>query len=277
MSKIVIIEDNALVARIYENKFRTEGNQVVVAFDGESGIETVKNTRPDLVLVDLMLPNMSGVEVIRKLRREPAFANLPIVAYSSADEEMLQAVREASPTALFSKNVMSPKELYANVCEVLRTSRVWETVYEPNLFGEEPPESEQTKPQNWERVLVVEDDPLIAAIVKHIVEKLNYTVVLAVNGSDAYRILSEESNFAAGIFDIELPVFSGIDLIKYMRTEKRLRQIPVMAMTASDSIRVQLDSHDAGAALFIPKPFERATFEQMFFSLVGKGTAKAAR
>ena len=276
MSKIVIIEDNAVIARVYESKFRSEGNQVAVASDGETGIETVKRMRPDMVLVDLMLPNVSGIEVIKKLRRDPSLAHLSIVAYSGAGAAVLAEAQAANPTAVLSKTEMSPREIYENVRRVMEANRVWSSAYDPNfrdLDAPRNPTAPEKKSEQWNRVLLAEDDPIIAAIAKNIIEKCGYTVVLVHDGREAYRVLKEDANFAAGVFDIEMPMINGLDLIKHMRTEKRLRQIPVMVMTAVESIRVQLDSHNAGAALFVPKPFERATFEQMFAVLVGKKDA----
>ena len=66
-NKILLIEDDQIVANVYRNKLLLEGFQVEVAFDGERGLEMVRVFRPDAVLLDLMLPKLPGVEVIRKL------------------------------------------------------------------------------------------------------------------------------------------------------------------------------------------------------------------
>ena len=93
------------------------------------------------------------------------------------------------------------------------------------------------------------------------------------DGQEALKLLSSEANFKATIFDVELPKIKGTDLLKYMRSEKRLQFIPVMIMTAStNSVRMQLESYEAGATFFIPKPFDRATFETLVKTLVGVKT-----
>lgn len=119
------------------------------------------------------------------------------------------------------------------------------------------------------RVLLVEDDQLIARVVKDIIEKAGYEAVAVDDGGEALRILTKDADFAAGVFDVDLPKISGNDLLRHMRTEKRLMKIPVLIMTANESLRVQLDAQTAGAALFIPKPFDRTTFERLFSMLVG--------
>src|SRR6516164_6829275 len=70
MKKILIIEDDQIVANIYRNKFAVEGYDVVTAADGQSGLESIHNLRPDAVVLDLMLPKLSGVELMKKLRAE---------------------------------------------------------------------------------------------------------------------------------------------------------------------------------------------------------------
>lgn len=268
MSKVVIIDDDPILARVYENKLRAEGHQVTVASEGKSGIEAVKTIKPHLVLVDLMLPDLSGVEVVKTLRRDINFAQLPIIAYSGADEDIMEKAQEANPTVLLSKREMSPREIFENVQAVLETSRTWR-VFEPHPMETEiSDESKNPKSDVLGRILIVEDDPIISRIVKSIVEKAGYEAVVTADGGEAFRILNKDTNFSAGVFDIEVPKIKGTDLLRHMRTEKRLMRIPVMVMTADESVRVQLDTHEAGAALFLPKPFERATFEKLFALLV---------
>ncbi|MCL4788256.1 MAG: response regulator, partial [Verrucomicrobia bacterium] len=74
MKKVLIIEDDQIVANIYRNKFTVDGYQVEIALDGETGLELINSFRPDAVILDLMLPKISGVELMTPLRAEPAFA-----------------------------------------------------------------------------------------------------------------------------------------------------------------------------------------------------------
>ena len=269
MSKVVIIEDDPIIAKIYENKLRAEGNTVAVADNGKSGIELVKSMNAELVMVDLMLPDISGIEIIKILRGDPDLADLQIVAYSGADESVLAEASAANPTKVLSKNELTPKEIFDNVRELLEAANQWR--------AEEPesPEKDITVYDNADdgvifagRVLVVEDDPLISSIVSDIVKKAGFEPIVVGDGGKALGILSKDSNFAAGVFDVNVPKISGTDLLRYMRTEKRLMKIPVLVMTANETVRVQLDAQTAGASIFIPKPFSRLSFETLFKTLV---------
>ena len=266
MRKIVIIEDNEVVARLYENKLRAAGNQVSVALDGARGLELIFETKPDMVLLDLMLPNMSGVEIIKKIRGDHRFTHLPIMAYSSADEEMLAQAVEAGSTTIISKNEASFKEILQHFNELLEASRQWQ-IYNRSSFDTQEANADETKTQN--RLLIIEDDLITARLISDIAEKEGLVPVTVTDGQEAYKILSSEANFAAAVIDIELPKIKGTDLLKYMRSEKRLRKIPVLMMTAStEYVKMQLESYESGATFFISKPFERAIFQSLLKTLV---------
>ena len=79
MKKMLIIEDDQIVGHIYLRKFQAEGFQVELAGDGEAGLAATLKSTPDVVILDLMLPRMNGVEVLKKLRAEPTTRGLPVV------------------------------------------------------------------------------------------------------------------------------------------------------------------------------------------------------
>lgn len=123
------------------------------------------------------------------------------------------------------------------------------------------------------RILVADDDPAILRLVTTIVEKEGYTVVTARDGREAYRLLQADSDFLAGIFDVVMPHIQGPELVRYMRTEKRLMRIPVMMMTAEQNPKLSSDSFAAGAVVFLPKPFTTSQLQIMLRMLVSKGSS----
>jgi two-component system cell cycle response regulator DivK len=119
------------------------------------------------------------------------------------------------------------------------------------------------------RILVAEDDELIMRMVTAVIESEGYTMVAARDGREAYRILLTDANFAAAIFDINMPHLKGLDLIGHMQTEGRLRRIPVMLMTAEQDLKLYSASLAAGALLFLRKPFSATQMQTMLRLLVG--------
>ncbi|HMF55095.1 MAG TPA: response regulator [Pyrinomonadaceae bacterium] len=121
------------------------------------------------------------------------------------------------------------------------------------------------------RILVADDDPAILRLVTAIAEKDGYGVVPARDGREAYKILQDDNNFIAAIFDVVMPHISGPELVRFMKTEKRLMRIPVMMMTAEQDPKLSSESFGAGAVVFLPKPFTTAQVQIMLRMLVSKG------
>jgi DNA-binding response OmpR family regulator/HPt (histidine-containing phosphotransfer) domain-containing protein len=112
MKKILIIEDDQIVANIYRNKLAVEGYQVEVTLDGESGLKLMRSFRPDAIVLDLMLPKMSGVDVIREIRGETEFSKLPIIVFSNTYlTNLVQDAWKAGASKCVSKISCPPKEL----------------------------------------------------------------------------------------------------------------------------------------------------------------------
>jgi len=107
------------------------------------------------------------------------------------------------------------------------------------------------------RVLIVDDDPVIRSILTSTVMNEGYAAIEVSDGREAYRLLQSDADFGAAIFDLRMPCLSGIDLIGYMHTEKRLRRIPVMLVTAETDLRIMSHGFAAGAVAYLPKPFTR--------------------
>jgi len=112
MKKILIIEDNQIVANVYRNKLAVEGYQTEMALDGETGLKMMRTFQPDIMILDLMLPKMSGVDVIKAVRSEADFAKLPIIVFSNTYlTNLIQEAWKAGANKCLSKASCSPKEI----------------------------------------------------------------------------------------------------------------------------------------------------------------------
>jgi len=119
MKKILIVEDDQIVANIYRNKFTLEGYQVEVASDGLIGMDMVSSFQPDAVILDLMLPTLTGVEFVKRIRSNPQTENLPVIVFSNTYlTNMVQEAWKAGATKCLSKANCTPKQ----IIEVLQTT-----------------------------------------------------------------------------------------------------------------------------------------------------------
>lgn len=120
------------------------------------------------------------------------------------------------------------------------------------------------------RVLVADDDPAILRLVKAIVEKEGFSVIPARDGKEAYKFLQSGEQFSAAIFDVVMPYIQGTELVRFMKSEKRLMNIPVIMMTAEQNPRLSSESYSAGAVAFLPKPFTASQLKLMLEVFVQK-------
>ena len=123
MKKILIIEDDPVVANVYRNKLAVDGYQTEVAADGEAGLKMVETFRPDLIIVDLMLPTISGVDVIRETRRTAGFEKTPVIVLSNTYlTNLVQEAWRAGASKCLSKTDCAPKDVIAAVRQLIGDS-----------------------------------------------------------------------------------------------------------------------------------------------------------
>jgi CheY-like chemotaxis protein len=108
--------------------------------------------------------------------------------------------------------------------------------------------------RSTKRVLIADDDPVSRRLLSAAVTSEGFTAVVVEDGRGAFRILQSDADFTAAVFEMSMPGLNGIDVIRHMRTERRLQRIPVMLITADQDLKVMSDSFAAGAVAFLSKP-----------------------
>lgn len=120
------------------------------------------------------------------------------------------------------------------------------------------------------RILIAEDDAVTLTVLKAIVESKKYEAVTAADGREAFRILQNDDDFSAAIFDMMMPHLHGLDLINYMKNDARLKNIPIGMITAEQDPKIWNESIAAGAGVFLPKPFTPPQIQMMLNILINK-------
>jgi DNA-binding response OmpR family regulator len=118
--KILLTEDDPFIAEIYETYLKNAGFEVVLAEDGQKGIRQSKETRPDLILLDLLLPKADGFEVLGTLKSEPELKNIPVIIITNlADKESIEKASSLGAADYIIKVNISSKEIVQKVKDVL--------------------------------------------------------------------------------------------------------------------------------------------------------------
>ncbi|MBN2225932.1 MAG: response regulator transcription factor [candidate division Zixibacteria bacterium] len=118
--KVLVIEDDRDIAELVEYNLSREGYQVTRAYTGEEGLQKAKTIKPDLILLDLMLPGLDGLDVCRSLKRDSDTDNIPIIMLTAKSEEAdIVAGLEIGADDYISKP-FSPRVLLARIHAVMR-------------------------------------------------------------------------------------------------------------------------------------------------------------
>lgn len=121
MAKILLIDDDQLMLRMYQTKFKVEGLEVEVASDGDEGLAKVGQSKPDLILLDIMMPKINGLEVLRQLKAKPETKDIPVILLTNlggSQQDVDQGLSLGAVSYLV-KASYTPAQVVAKVKEIL--------------------------------------------------------------------------------------------------------------------------------------------------------------
>lgn len=120
MTKIAIIEDDAVINQMYRMKFEADGFDVQVADNGKTGVALVESFSPDIILLDLQMPEMGGEEALKHIRSQPWGANVPVIILTNLGiEESPKSLRELGISTYIVKAESTPSQVVTKVKEAL--------------------------------------------------------------------------------------------------------------------------------------------------------------
>ena len=112
MPTIAIIEDDQAISQMYRFKFEAEGYKVETAENGKIGLALVENQKPDIILLDLMMPEMTGDAMLAKMRATPWGKDLKVIILTNmGEQEIPAAVKELGVSAVILKADMTPRQV----------------------------------------------------------------------------------------------------------------------------------------------------------------------
>ncbi len=247
MKKIVIIEDHPVLISIYRNKFIAEGFHVEIASDGESGLELIDRINPNLVVLDLAMPKINGIEVLKRLRANPLFQTLPVIIFS--DSAWKQQAWKEGATVVLSKSVHSPSQVVESARNALLTSEsqqteeTFATNIDPASFGNST-QSSRTEGQ----VLLVEAHSDIRTTISSALYQSGFCVTgVECHAAASYHI--ETTEFDAYLLNRVCPDGLGLALCRELR---QLYEHKAIVLYSTVAVPFTLEQRlDAGASAYL--------------------------
>ena len=249
---ILVVDDRRSDVWFIEHVLQKDGFDVVTAFDGKDGLARIEEARPDLIILDTIMPRMDGFEVYRHLRSHPDTATLPVLVTTSnrsADERKLLA-----PTGERSisrrKKPEEPKSPLGFLVKPLTAEGVLERVR--TILRREPAVAVADKPARTRSlVLFVDDDSALTATAERALRERGFDVVTAFDGLVGLR-LAQERQPDVIILDIVMPELNGLQVLSSVRQYSR---VPVIMLTETSEIESVRQALALGADGYMIKPF----------------------
>jgi len=120
MAKILIVEDDPLISRLYEKIFTFEKYEVSLAPDGQEGLDKARLEKPTLILLDVMMPKMNGLQVLERLKADPETKKIPVVILTNlAGEKDAETALTKGAVKYIVKSEHDPKQITDMVKEIL--------------------------------------------------------------------------------------------------------------------------------------------------------------
>lgn len=120
-TKILLIEDDPFILKMYETKFRLEKLETKIAENGQKGLDLLESFDPDIVLLDLMMPEKDGFEVLQEMRSSEKWQKLPVIVLSNISQEIdIERARELGATDYYVKTSLTPQQVVDKIKEVLK-------------------------------------------------------------------------------------------------------------------------------------------------------------
>ena len=252
---LLIVEDNEIERQSVVELLGHDSVDITTASTGAEAWSALRNgTRFDCVVLDLRLPDISGFELLERIREEPELRDLPIVVFTGKDlseEDEIQLLRMAESVIL--KGVQSPERLLDETSLFL------------HLVESELPQSKQDMLKRLrqtdealvdKKVLVVDDDVRNIFALTSLLEQHGLNVVSRETGAEAIEMLAEDQDIDAVLMDIMMPEMDGYETMRRIRKNPRHRLLPILALTAKAMKGDREKCLEAGASDYIAKPVD---------------------
>ena len=123
MTKIAIIEDDSVISQMYRMKFEADGFDVRIASNGKIGVELVRSFKPDVILLDIQMPEMNGAEALRQIRAQDTSKTTPVIVLTNlGEEEAPSEIRGLGIHSYIVKANLTPRQVVAHIKEAIDTA-----------------------------------------------------------------------------------------------------------------------------------------------------------
>jgi CheY-like chemotaxis protein/signal transduction histidine kinase len=250
--RLLIVEDNAADRFSISELLSHDGVEIVIAETGKEALAELRRDQVDCVVLGLRLPDMSGFELLNKIRDNTENLDLPVIVYTGRElspEE--DAKLRAMACRIVVKAVESPERLFDETALFLHL-KVSDLPPEKQLLLTRLHSSDEGLA--GKKVLLVDDDARNIFALSSVLARRGMSVLTATGGKEAMAVLHANPDIAIVLLDIMMPGMDGYETTQAVRKDPALRRLPIVALTAKAMKGDREKCLEAGASDYLAKP-----------------------
>lgn len=254
LKHLLIVEDDEIQQKSIIELIGHDDVAITAVSTGAEALAELRNKHYDCMVLDLMLTDMTGFEMLDQIRDDESLHDLPIIIYTGKDLDAKEETRlRKYAESIIIKDVKSPERLLDETTLFLH--RV-----EANL-----PEDKRrilqklhNKEELFEgkKILLVDDDVRNVFALSSVLESYRMNVVYAENGREAIEILEEQGDFDLVLMDMMMPEMDGYEAMRRIREKPEFMKLPIIALTAKAMKEDRSKCIEAGASDYVKKPIQ---------------------
>jgi len=252
-NRILIIDDDPIIVREMEIIFKEENCHLTFALSGSEGILLLNKYVPDLILLDLRMPEMDGFKVLEELQKRDDLKDLPVIILTAADltEDEKKEFGE-NVKGIIIKGQIDKNALLFEINKILYGPGAGRTTC--RQAAEEKEKKPEKPEKTWQaKILIAEDNSDNLILFKEILRPPDYKIYVAKNGQEAVDVAVKEKPDLI-LMDMQMPVMDGLKATKRIREMEELKDIPIIGLTARAMKGDREKVLAAGCSDYLSKP-----------------------
>ena len=236
MPKIIVVEDDPMLGEIYVKKFTEAGFEMKLVTSGKAVEGEVSTYQPEMVLLDIVLPDMDGYEILEALSKNETTKSVPTYVFSnlSAKEDIERATKLGAK-GFITKSSFTPSQLVEEVKKILGSQSEGAAAPAPadtpTASGAEKTISNQ-KDSNGQKILIIEDEDVFIEMFGDKLKQEGFEVVSAKNGKWGLKE-AENGGFSCILLDMMMPAMNGYEAVQELRANENTKETPIIILSNS--------------------------------------------
>jgi len=223
---VMIVDDNDFDREQMAEALKAEKISVVLAENGKTCLTLLHQNIPDVLVLDIMMPEMDGFQVLEEIRKEPETIDLPVIIVTAKDlSKKVRNLLQGKVSAVLTKTDSMSRDVHKEIQRILL-----------NLDKSFAPDSKRKK-----HILLAEDNEATVLQVKAVLENEGYLVDMASGGQEAIDFLHHTIPDGI-ILDLMMTGIDGFEVLKEIRNSQRTRHVPVLVLTAKDLTKKEFEN-----------------------------------